>query len=161
MIYLIDLREEQELTKSRIISKDENLTIISIPQRYIFANKEFIDNISKDSKVYLLCRSGNRSGNIKNKYFKNNDNVISIEGGLKSLEQFGDKIELVYGKGGFGMQQYMQIVFAFVIIGTIIAIFMNVKKLYLMIGLGLFVAFILYQIFSNSCILSKFVPLKL
>jgi len=161
MIYIIDLREENELGKSRIISRNNNVTVISIPSRHIFANKEFITNLSNQGKVYLLCRSGNRSLQIKNKYFKNNENITSIDNGLKALEQFGDNIEIIKGSSGLGMQQYMQIVFAFIIIGTIIAIFMNVKKIYVLIALTLFLLFILYQIFSSSCILSKIIPYKL
>ena len=76
MIYIIDLREENELGKSRIISRNNNVTVISIPSRHIFANKEFIINLSNQGKVYLLCRSGNRSLQIKNKYFKNNKNIL-------------------------------------------------------------------------------------
>jgi len=161
MIYIIDLREENELGKSRIKSRNNNVTVISIPSRHIFANKEFITNLSNQGKVYLLCRSGNRSLQIKNKYFKNNENITSIDNGLKALEQFGDNIEIIKGSSGLGMQQYMQIVFAFIIIGTIIAIFMNVKKIYVLIALTLFLLFILYQIFSSSCILSKIIPYKL
>ena len=161
MIYIIDLREENELGKSRIISRNNNVTVISIPSRHIFANKEFITNLSNQGKVYLLCRSGNRSLQIKNKYFKNNENITSIDNGLKALDQFGDNIEIIKGSSGLGMQQYMQIVFAFIIIGTIIAIFMNVKKIYVLIALTLFLLFILYQIFSSSCILSKIIPYKL
>jgi len=161
MIYIIDLREENELGKSRIISRNNNVTVISIPSRHIFANKEFIINLSNQGKVYLLCRSGNRSLQIKNKYFKNNENITSIDNGLKALDQFGDNIEIIKGSSGLGMQQYMQIVFAFIIIGTIIAIFMNVKKIYVLIALTLFLLFILYQIFSSSCILSKIIPYKL
>ena len=161
MIYIIDLREENELGKSRIISRNNNVTVISIPSRHIFANKEFITNLSNQGKVYLLCRSGNRSLQLKNKYFKNNENITSIDNGLKALEQFGDNIEIIKGSSGLGMQQYMQIVFAFIIIGTIIAIFMNVKKIYVLIALTLFLLFILYQIFSSSCILSKIIPYKL
>lgn len=161
MIYIIDLREENELGKSRIISRNNNVTVISIPSRHIFANKEFITNLSNQGKVYLLCRSGNRSLQIKNKYFKNNENITSIDNGLKALDQFGDNIEIIKGSSGLGMQQYMQIVFAFIIIGTIIAIFMNVKKIYVLIALTLVLLFILYQIFSSSCILSKIIPYKL
>ena len=160
MIYIIDLREEQEILQERIVSKNDDYVIIAIPSRYIFANVEFIEKISRDSKVYLLCRSGNRSSSIKNKYFKNIENIISVDGGLKSLERFGDNIEILEGSGGFGMQQYMQIVFVFVMIGLLLAIFMDVKKLYLLIGLVFFIGFIFYQIFSNSCILSKIIPYK-
>lgn len=160
MIYIIDLREEHELSQKRIISNNEDSIVLSIPSRYIFANKEYIDNISRNAKVYLLCRTGNRSGGIKAKYFKNNENIISVDGGLKSLDQFGDRIEIIKGNGGFGIQQYMQIVFTIIIIITIIALYYNIDRIYILVGLISFLAFILYQIFSNSCILSKMIPYK-
>jgi len=160
MIYFIDLREEQELTQSRIIPKNDEITVLSIPSRYIFANKKYIEKISKDSSVYLLCRSGNRSSQIKNKYFPNNNNVISIDGGIKSLNQFNDKIEILKGNGGYGMQQYMQFVFTFILALTITAIYYNLPKYYLISALTLFIVFILYQVFANSCLLSKIIPYK-
>lgn len=157
MKYIIDIREEQEFLQKRHLSKSEDLQIINIPARAIFANKEWILEKAKDSQVYILCRSGNRSQKIKDLYFKNEPNIISVEGGLGSIP-FQNEIEIIEGKGGYGLQQYMQLVFALVISGIIFSIYKEVPKFYLIIGLGFFLVFILYQVFSNSCILSKIIP---
>ena len=114
MIYFIDLREEQELTQSRIIPKNDEITVLSIPSRYIFANKEYIEKISKDSSVYLLCRSGNRSSQIKNKYFSNNNNVISIDGGIKSLHPWRFKMPILNNKNIQGLPVAERVNYGFV-----------------------------------------------
>ncbi len=158
MIYIIDLREEHELKEIRYISLDPNIAIICSPARTIFANKEIIKEINKNDKVYLMCRSGNRSGKIKELYFKDDNNIISLENGLNDIERFN--IDTIKEGGGYGMQQYMQFIFACIIIITIIGIYKDISKKYLIGGLLLFIIFILYQIFSKSCILSKIIPYK-
>ena len=149
---IIDIREEFELLESYIKSINPSLLIINIPNRVIFANKNWIKKISDNNLIYLICRSGNRSRNIKNKYFKNNKRIISLDGGIKKInlnDSFKNKIKIIYGKGGFGLQQYIQ--FAFLIILTIILflIYLNINKKYTL-GLGFsFVSLILYQIYTK------------
>jgi len=58
------------------------------------------------------------------------------------------------------MQQYMQFVFTFILALTITAIYYNLPKYYLISALTLFIVFILYQVFANSCLLSKIIPYK-
>lgn len=154
MKYLIDIRDEHELLDVRFVSNNIELFIVNIPGRVIFANKEWIEKKSEESQIFILCRTGNRSSKIKNKYFKNNNNISSI--GLDSLKEFD--IITIKGKGGFGIQQYIQLIFSIIILGIIISIYLNVPKLYLLIGLLVFLIFIIYQVFSKSCLMSKVIP---
>jgi len=160
MIYIIDLREEQELSHVRFISKDRNIQIISIPARYIFANQQFINEISKKSKVLLLCKKGIRSCKVKNMYFRNNPNIQSIDGGLSSIGRFSNKIEAIRGNGGFGMEQYILQIYSFVIVGLILAIYFNVNKIYILIVLAFILGITIHLTFFNSIMLTKKVPYK-
>jgi len=153
MKYIIDIREENELLHTRFISKSNHLTILCIPMRVIFANKEFIQDKSINHKIYILCRSGRRSDNIKKIFFNDNDNIISLEGGLKSMDKFSNDIETIKGKGGFGLMQYIQTMFAFIILSIIISFYYNIDKKILLSILILFLFFIIYQIITQSCII--------
>ena len=160
---IIDIREEFELLESYIKSIDNSLLIINIPSRVIFANKDWIKRASSNNLIYLICRSGNRTKNIKNKYFKNNKGIIPLDGGIKKIilnNLFKNKIKVIYGKGGFGLQQYIQ--FAFLIILTIILLltYLNINKQYTL-GLGFgFISFILYQIYNKGCLILSIIPLS-
>ncbi len=78
MIYLIDVREKDELNKKYLKSYDQNKKVINIPTSLI---DNFVDQITQLSQnggnIYLFCRSGNRSSTIKQKYFKHINNIIS------------------------------------------------------------------------------------
>jgi len=160
MIYIIDLREEQELAQLRIISKDENVNVITIPARYIFANVEFINKISKKNKVYLLCKRGIRSCKIKSQYFPNNPNVQSISEGLGSLDKLKNQVEIIRGDGGYGMEQHLLLIFAIVLVSLMLAIYMDINKLYILAMIGLIFGVTIYLTFYNSIILSKKIPYK-
>ena len=123
---VIDLRGEHELKEKYLESV--NADIINIPMRNIQFNKAYIRNLAKDHKVYLVCKSGNRSSKVKSKHFPNITNVISYDGGVNNMKL--DDLKVVEsGKFGMGMQQYMQIMFAMIlVISSVILMFTN--KLY-------------------------------
>lgn len=80
---IIDVREEFELLELQLISINPSLFIINIPMRAIFANQSWISDMSTEHTIYIMCKSGNRSGKIKTKYFINNENIKSLSGGIK------------------------------------------------------------------------------
>jgi hypothetical protein len=82
--------------------------------RVIFANVEWIQRQKCD--VVILCRSGNRAQNVKNEYFLNNTNIIVLDGGINGMDQkMPDNLKIVRGLGGFGQQQYLQLMFAVIL----------------------------------------------
>ena len=79
MIYLIDVREKNEVDRKYLKSNDENKRIINIPNSIM---ENFVDKIIELSQnggiLYLFCRSGSISSTLKNTYFKHINNIVSI-----------------------------------------------------------------------------------
>jgi hypothetical protein len=79
MIYIVDVREEKELEEKRLISKNSEIRIINIPESIIKTKVDYVNNLSKNGKVYLGCKKGIRSNKIKLELFNDNPNVQSID----------------------------------------------------------------------------------
>jgi rhodanese-related sulfurtransferase len=150
----IDIRDEHELAENQIMAPNDETLIINIPSRNIFANVQWIKSVAKDKKIILICRSGNRSLNVKRMYFANDENIESLDGGIKNAQ-----IKLKGLGGGLGLQQILQLVFAFILVCILCAsFFLQLDNLrYAIIGI---IFFILYQVISKSCLIGKYVPLK-
>jgi rhodanese-related sulfurtransferase len=150
----IDVRDEHELLDSRIVAPNEETLIINIPSRNIFANVNWIKaTATKGTKITLICRSANRSQKVKTLYFAEDANIVSLYGGIKN-----PLVKLEPHSGGLGLQQILQLVFATILTGILIGSFViDVKELrYFIVGI---IFFIIYQVFSKSCLIGKYVPL--
>ena len=153
----IDIRDEHELAESQIASPNDETLVINIPSRNMFANVEWIKSMEASGiKVTLICKSANRSKNVKKLYFSSNENIVSLDGGISNP---GVTTINKVNAWGFGIQQILQLVFAGILTCILIAsFFLQINKLrYAMMGV---IFFILYQIFSKSCLIGKYVPLK-
>jgi hypothetical protein len=152
----IDIRDEHELLEKYLVSTNEKVFIVSIPMRVIFANPEWIHR--QKCEVIIVCRSGNRAQHIKNEYFSNNTNVIVLDGGINIIDKkMPDNLKIVRGLGGFGQQQYLQLMFAAILtLVLLLTIFPSIYTKYIIIG---FIAMILYQVFGKKCYLASIIPL--
>ncbi|ARF09895.1 hypothetical protein Indivirus_5_18 [Indivirus ILV1] len=160
---LIDLREEFELLNMYLISTDKSLLIVNIPMRSIFSNVEWISTISTKNNIYLMCRSSVRSKKVKDKYFKNNNNIKSIDGGIKKIEMnklFRNRIKIIKGDGGFGLQQYMQLAFIIMLFLVLVLLYLGVDTRYVEIFIIILILFIIYQLYIQSCWIGSMVPLS-
>ena len=163
--YILDIREEFELKKIHMLPTNNNTSIINIPSRHIQFNIDFLEELSTTNKIYIICRSGSRANNIKNKFFKNNDNIIALNFGVKDANKVKDfgKIKLVYNKPSFikgqGITQYMQLMFAFIITIQVLLLYFNINKNYIIFGNSIFILFILSQVITQSCLLTKILNL--
>jgi hypothetical protein len=117
--------------------------------------------LTKNGKVFIICRSGNRSSNAKKKYFSSNDRITFLDFGTKDIDKlnkFGlikiESFNVSFIKSQ-GITQYMQLMFAFIIALHGLAIYNNVKKEHLLIFDIVFTIFILYQVITKSCFLTK------
>lgn len=75
--FFIDIRNSDEVLSHRF--DDTRHNFVNIPSNMIRFNLKFISDIVKSGKynnIYLVCRSGNRSKLIYNKYFAN-DNILN------------------------------------------------------------------------------------
>ncbi len=157
-IIVIDIRDEHELNEKYLDTTNLDIKLINIPSRNIKFNKDYIVNLSESNKVYIVCKSGNRSSKIKELYFKNNKNIISLEGGIENINKLDTDIEIKKGDNKYGMNQYMQIIFMCILLFITLLIYLNVDKKIILSILILIIFFIYYQIYTKSCILSKIVP---
>lgn len=155
---IIDVREESELKEMHLETDSVELEIINIPMRHIQFNIPYINRLADNGKVYLMCKSGVRASKVKNKYFSNNDNVVTLEGGITKIKdsEFKDDVEeKVSGKkSNLGMQQYMQIMFMFIMVIAFVLIIYDQR--YAMLYVMIVIVMILYQLFTKSCVLGKF-----
>jgi len=152
---IIDIRDESELLDSKMHTFDENTYILNIPTRNIKFNIEGINKLSKKYKIYLVCRSSNRSDKVKNKYFKDNENVISVSGGIKKENEL---FNIISEKGGMGFQQIMQIIFSIILLVIAILLFMKINRNIILLIISIMIILILLQAFTKSCVLSKIIP---
>ncbi len=82
-------------------------------------------NGSADQPLYVICRSGNRSGQACKKFidagFKN---VVNVEGGMTAWDNAG--FPVVRGKKSFPLMQQVQLAAGFlVLLGVVLAYFVH------------------------------------
>ena len=61
MKIIVDIREEYELKEIKLKPINKNVDIINIPMRHIQFNLDYLNNLSKNRKLYILCKSGKRA----------------------------------------------------------------------------------------------------
>lgn len=151
---IIDLREENEILNLNIKPKDNKIRIINIPSRFIYFNQEWIKNQSETKMIGLLCATGNRSLQIKKKYFKEVENiqVIKSENNENLIYEKNDKIL------NFGLTQYMQSIFIIILLSILIINYYSLLNLNLYIISIILVIF--YQIYFKTCWLNKLIPFR-
>jgi len=152
----IDLREEAEIQTMRVVSNRPDVEVLCIPSRHIFANVGWIRARAKAFDICLLCRSGSRSSAVKAFYFADDDTIQSIEGGIyREVDDF----KLVIGDGSYGMAQYMQLMFAGILGVIFFLMYAKFNATDISVVVLLFISLILYQVFSRTCLLSRFIPM--
>lgn len=165
-ILIIDIREEHEVMAERVgASGNSDIQIVNIPMRHIAYNVDWINKMSAKMPVHIICASGNRSGKIKDKYFASNQGIKSFDGGVNLLKsgkagQVDGLTVVPGGQGKFGMNQYMQMMFAAILLVIAGVVYMVPDNRVSLGVIATIVAFISYQLFSKSCLLSKLIPLN-
>lgn len=84
-VVLIDVREQWEYDEGHI----PNITLIPMGE---ITNR--LDEIPRDKKVIVTCRSGNRSGQVTEFLRQNGfENVHNMQGGIVAWQQAGYEVE--------------------------------------------------------------------
>jgi hypothetical protein len=83
---IIDIRTSEEILEKRLLSYSDDTILMFIPVSHIGFNKSTIQALSKTNLVYIICKKAKRSTYVKQKYFSNDKNIISIDGGINKLE---------------------------------------------------------------------------
>lgn len=161
--YFIDLREEFELADVKIIPKSSDIIVINIPMRNIFANKYYIERlVDQCDRLYLICRSGVRSEKVRKLYFDDNPKVLSYDGGVRALESDNDMnvdIDHTESMFNFGLQQFIQMVFVFILLTILGLNYFRVDRYFMNIYIVFIIVFILYQLLTKGCLISSILPL--
>lgn len=72
---IVDIRRSDEVYQKRF-QHSNNLKIYHIPMNMIRFNRDMIvDHLQYVDKIFIVCKSGKRSQFIKDKYFKDEDNI--------------------------------------------------------------------------------------
>jgi rhodanese-related sulfurtransferase len=163
----IDIRDEHEVAETQIIAPttststgtdNNDILVMNIPSRNIFANVEWMERITqKGIKITLICRSASRSKKVKDLYFANNENITSLDNGISNpiikLKPINTKSNF-----GLGLQQILQIMFTTILLFILIISFCRQIE-FIRYTLAVIIMFILYQVISKSCLIGKYVPL--
>jgi hypothetical protein len=176
MKYLfIDIRKSDEVY-SKHFDKSEEYSFYNIPMNMIRFNiQTIINNLKEFDEIYIVCQSSSRSQFIKNKYFKDNEEIkvsnnlqfINLKHGPNNVslnENTNIKINII-GSNSFNFYNVMRITQT--IMGTVmlsIGIYMYIqlrkedllKKVNIipLIILMLFGSMALYNGLTSTCSIS-------
>jgi hypothetical protein len=157
-IILIDIRNDTECMEKYLISNNKLISIYNIPMNHIAFNKKWIVELSNDAYVYIICKSGNRSDKVKNLYFKDVQNIISLEGGISNIKIF-EGIAIIVDRGGWGKMQYVQFSFLSILLTIFVLIYQYYSRVDMLIILTLIIFFVIYQLLTRTCYIEKLIPL--
>jgi len=164
-ILIIDIREEQEILDRQLVSTDGNVVIVNIPTRSIFANVDFINQLSGEFQtLFIVCRSNRRATRVKNKYFAENPKILTLDGGINAIMN-GDSpingLQVIDTSSLFNLapQQYMQTVIVAFLCGVVLLNYKEVDRKYISGALLAFAGFIAYQVITKDCTLTRVIPL--
>lgn len=159
-ILLLDLREESELREDRLeaTTSSDAIQILRIPSRVLFANVAEINrqlDTNRVSQLWLVCRTGRRSDRAKELYFAEDDRVESIAGGVDAaVARLPSHLTHIKSNTTrFGMQQYMQLMFASILLLLAVA-----ADAYVRFAAMAMAGLILLQVGLKQCWLSLVVP---
>jgi len=98
MNYLfIDIRKSDEVY-AKHLDYSKNYKLYTIPMNMIrFNTKNIVNHLKYIDEIYIICYSGKRANFIKNKYFKDYDNIkVSKDLQFKNFTKGINKIKLNY-----------------------------------------------------------------
>ncbi len=157
-IVLIDIRNDSECMEKYLISNNKLISIYNIPMNNIAFNKKWILQLSSDAFVYIVCKSGNRSEKVKNTYFRDIQNIISLEGGISNIKIF-EGIAIIVDRGGWGKMQYLQFSFLVILLTILLLIIQHYSRIDMILILSLIILFVIYQLVTKTCYIEKIIPL--
>jgi rhodanese-related sulfurtransferase len=136
-IDLIDVRTPAEYTEVHIAGA-KSVPLDSLNPELVMR----LRNGSESEPVYIICRTGNRSGMACERLIKAGlTNIVNVESGIRSWEQSGLSVER--GKKIISLERQVRIsAGALVLIGSLLGIFLNIYFVLLsaFVGAGLIFA---------------------
>jgi len=96
---IVDIRTEPEWKQTGIIQGSHLITFFDVQGNYdAKAFLKQMDELAKDDKeIALICRTGNRTGQVANFMVQQGYNVKNLDGGVVSLANEGFKFEPYQG----------------------------------------------------------------
>jgi len=160
---ILDVREEDEIAEYYVNPVNDNLQMLYIPSRMIFANVPYLKKVARTEKIWIMCKSGRRAQKVKDKYFADVDSIKVIKGGIIGIEEEEgverEFYEIVKNGRKYSPQQVMQFVFAFMLI-VLVFIYWFYNR-YFLIAAGVIIGIVLVQAFTKFCLLGMIIPWRL
>ena len=148
---LLDIRNQDEIDSQRFNNNNnEYRNILYIPSNLIKYNVDFLQEYFKEyENIYIICKSGVRSKKIKDKYFRQNENVHVSSNHFNSL----DKSHIYKSPELYlSITRKIQIISGSIIIllFSLLLFYKNVKYAFLLFGI-----FMIYVGISGNCFMSS------
>jgi hypothetical protein len=148
---LLDVRNQDEIDSVRFTNNNnEYRNILYMPSNLIKYNVYFLDEHFKEyENVYIICKSGTRSKKVKDKYFRDNDNVRVSSKHFDELDKSNiyksPEIHL-------SMTRKIQIISGtiIVILFSLLLFYKNIKYVFLLFGIVM-----IYVGISGNCFMSS------
>jgi rhodanese-related sulfurtransferase len=146
-ILFIDIRNYDEVASKRLVTRDD---VLYIPMNMIKFNLDYLKKVIPSyENVYIMCRSGQRSKIIKDKYFLDYDNVKVSP---KQINTLSENESIVSSSSFFSLTRKIQIIAGTLILGLFILYHYSEKAIYCYLALGLFMV---YVGISGNCFMSS------
>jgi len=146
---LVDVRMQTEYREVHA-SGAKNFPLESLDPKAIAGSR----NGRSDEPIYLICKSGNRSGQAYKKFTDAGiENVVNVDGGTTAWVAAG--LPVVRGKKAFPLMQQVQITAGFlVVLGVALAYFVHPY----FVGLSAFVgAGLMFAGWTGMCPMASFI----
>jgi rhodanese-related sulfurtransferase len=146
----LDIRNYDEIDKKHFDpKKNTNMDILYMPANIIKYNIPYLlKNFEKYDNIKIICQSGNRSNIIKEKYFKDNKNVLVNDVHFKDIHD-----NVIISNGIYmNLTRKIQL-----IVGTIVLLLFILTYFYkyAFIGYLLLGLMMLYVAISGNCFMSS------
>lgn len=148
---LLDVRNHDEISNMKLKETKEISEILYIPSNTVKFNLEFLNSYFKQfDQVYIICRSGNRSSQIKDKYFKDTDNVQIYKYNYNNIPK--EQLESPPENTSYSLVRKIQMIMGTILLVIFILSFHIKNMSYVLLPLSLFM---IYVGVSGNCFMSS------
>ena len=148
---LLDVRNYDEIANVKYNDIDNKYNqILYIPSNEIKYNIEFLNKFFTNfDNVYIICNSGNRSKQVKDKYFVSNNKVNTVKTNYNKLD---DKYLIKSKEINLSLTRKIQIIIGSILLVLFIFSLYNKNIIYILPFMS---AFMLYVGISGNCFMSS------
>lgn len=148
---LLDVRNHDEISNMKLKENTEISEVLYIPSNTVKFNLGFLNSYFKQfEQVYIICRSGNRSSQIKDKYFKKTVNVQLYKYNYNNIPR--ELLEPYPEKTTYSLVRKIQMIMGSILLIVFVLSFYFKNIFYVLLPFSLFM---LYVGISGNCFMSS------